>query len=281
MQFNLQRFFTAAPMPALSRTYKSQFSPRIVLSKKIQEWFIYGSYSRGFSPPTSAEVTPSGSSINLELEPEKGSNYELGVKAQLSNGLFIDITAFQFNLDQTIVQRRDAGGGDYFVNSGKTSQRGLETYLSYPLLRNFSALSNSLLWASHTWHHFYYRSFEQVNFDFSGKQLPGVAPQTVAAGLDIITNSGFGGALTYLYAGSMPLNDANTASASSYHLIGMKASYEKKWSTKVRIKLVGGVDNLLDETYSLGNDINGFGGRFYNAAPNRNYYAAIILQPCF
>ncbi len=35
---------------------------------------------------------------------------------------------------------------------------------------------------------------------------------------------------------------------------------------------------LLNETYSLGNDINGFGGRYYNAAAKRNYYAKIVLQ---
>ena len=33
------------------------------------------------------------------------------------------------------------------------------------------------------------------------------------------------------------------------------------------------IDNLLDETYSLGNYINAGAGRYYHAAPKRNYYA--------
>jgi iron complex outermembrane receptor protein len=41
---------------------------------------------------------------------------------------------------------------------------------------------------------------------------------------------------------------------------------------------MAGVDNLLDQKYSLGNDINGFGGRYYNAAPGRNYYVALLIQ---
>jgi iron complex outermembrane receptor protein len=40
----------------------------------------------------------------------------------------------------------------------------------------------------------------------------------------------------------------------------------------------GGVDNLLDEQYSLGNDVNGFGGRYFNAAAGRNYYVSLQLQ---
>ena len=36
-----------------------------------------------------------------------------------------------------------------------------------------------------------------------------------------------------------------------------------------------GVDNLLDETYSLGNDINAMGNRYFNPAAPRNYYAGM------
>jgi len=37
-------------------------------------------------------------------------------------------------------------------------------------------------------------------------------------------------------------------------------------------------DNLLDEKYSLGNDINGFGGRYYNAAMPFNFAGGISLN---
>ena len=37
----------------------------------------------------------------------------------------------------------------------------------------------------------------------------------------------------------------------------------------------GGADNLLNVTYSLGNDINAAGNRYYNAAAGRNYYLGL------
>jgi iron complex outermembrane receptor protein len=33
-----------------------------------------------------------------------------------------------------------------------------------------------------------------------------------------------------------------------------------------------GADNILNETYSLGNDLNALGGRYFNPAPKRNYF---------
>ncbi len=65
--------------------------------------------------------------------------------------------------------------------------------------------------------------------------------------------------------------------ANAYHLISAKIGY-RKWLNKWRIKIVAGIENVLNEKYSLGNDINGFGGRYYNAAPGRNYYVSINFQ---
>ena len=47
-----------------------------------------------------------------------------------------------------------------------------------------------------------------------------------------------------------------------------------KWG----LNIFAGGDNLFDENYSLGNDINATGGRYYNAAAGANYYAGVILQ---
>jgi iron complex outermembrane receptor protein len=40
-------------------------------------------------------------------------------------------------------------------------------------------------------------------------------------------------------------------------------------------------DNIFDVQYSLGNDINAFGGRYYNAAPGFNFAGGISLHFMF
>jgi iron complex outermembrane receptor protein len=224
---------------------------------------VFSSISKGFSPPTTAELIPTGGAVNLGLNAEEGKNFDVGVKARFWSKLYVDADAFWFRLKNTIVQRRDAGGGDYYDNAGKTDQHGIETYVSYPLLQN-KLFEQSLIWISHTWHDFHYKEFKQVTTDFSGRQMPGDAKHTISTGIDATTKGGLNAAISFYHSGKIPLNDANTAYADAYSIVDAKIAYQKWIKDKWRLKFMAGADNLLNEKYSLGNDLNAFGGRYYN-----------------
>ncbi|MDB5224238.1 MAG: hypothetical protein JWN83_2905 [Chitinophagaceae bacterium] len=270
--------FTPASLGKQTRAFNNQAAPRLALMKKFKNISLYTSVAKGFSPPTTAELLPTGGTINIGLNPEEGTNYDLGVKATFFKYLYVDINTFSFSLNNTIVQRRTAGGGDFFVNAGSTKQHGIETYLSYSLFNASDKFEKGLFWLSHTWHDFHYKDFKQLTNDFSGNQLPSVAPHTVSSGIDVAMKNGLLATLTYYYSDKIALNDANSEYANSYHLIGAKVGYEKWVRQKFRFKIFIGAENILDQAYSLGNDINGFGGRYYNAASKRNFSVAIVLQ---
>jgi iron complex outermembrane receptor protein len=61
----------------------------------------------------------------------------------------------------------------------------------------------------------------------------------------------------------------------------VRVGYRHRFSKKFSIEIWAGAGNIGDATYSLGNDINAFGDRYYNAAPGRNYYGGILLRPLF
>ncbi|RYY15111.1 MAG: hypothetical protein EOO04_29155 [Chitinophagaceae bacterium] len=84
--------------------------------------------------------------------------------------------------------------------------------------------------------------------------------------------------LTYNYTGRLPLNDANTDYASSYNLGTARIGYRKMFTKRISFDVYGTADNIFDVKYSLGNDINAFGGRYYNAAPNRNYALGVSAR---
>ena len=277
MKINFERFIPS-PIPEQKRKISNEFAPRFSLLYKMNSLSIYSSVSKGFSPPTTAELLPTGSAINLELNAEEGVNYDAGLRGTIFKNLYIDINAFVFSLKNTIVQRRDAGGGELFINAGKTKQRGIETQVSHPLFASASLINRSNFWFSHTYHDFEYKDFKQLNLDFSGNKLPGVAPHVISTGIDILLNNGLLGTLSYYYSDKIPLSDATDVYANSYHLIGAKIGYQKWFNSKWRIKIVAGAENVLDEKYSLGNDINGFGGRYYNVAAGRNYFVSINFQ---
>ncbi len=262
--------------------FNNQVAPRIALLRKLSDRLsLYASWSKGFSPPISAELFPTGSIANPNLSAEQGINYEAGLKGYaINNRLSFDISAFYFQLKNTIVQRRDAAGGDYYDNAGSTRQKGIESQLSYRLVEEISAIRLARLWLSHTYYNFRYKSFKQVANDFSGNKLPSVAPHTVAAGLDVQTRLGLYANFTYQYSDAIPLNDANTDYAAPYNLLAARVGFKQIFG-KLTLDVFAGGDNLFDVKYSLGNDINGFGGRYYNAASGRNYFVGVSVGYSF
>lgn len=268
------------PISPQGRTYDNELAPRIAVLRKFgNNISLYASAAKGFSPPTSAEVLPSTGIISTELNAEEGWNYELGTRWYLLKGkLFVDVNGFLFNLKNTIVQRRDAGGADFFANAGSTKQRGIETQLNYRLIDNKSkTFSLCNLWMSYTYNDFRYKDFKQLTNDFSGKRLPGVPLHTVAMGIDAALKRGVYLNITYNYNETAPVNDANTFRATDFHLLSTRLGYKHQFFKKLNGEIFIGGDNLFNETYSLGNDINAAANRYFNVAAGRNYTAGLSL----
>ncbi|MFL5741843.1 MAG: TonB-dependent receptor, partial [Flavisolibacter sp.] len=236
--------FVPATIGEQRKNFGNQIEPRFAVMKKLGSLNVYSSISKGFSPPSTAELLPTGGTINLGLNPEEGLNYDVGVKAKFGK-LDVDVNAFLFKLRNTIVQRHDTVGGDYFTNAGKTRQRGVETYLGYPLFASSALINRGQFWISHTWHVFKYEEFKQFNSDFSGNSLPAEAPHTISTGFDFILRNGLLANLNYFFSDKIPLNDANSVYADPYHLVGLKLGYQRRIRDRWRIKIIAGVDNLL------------------------------------
>jgi iron complex outermembrane receptor protein len=97
------------------------------------------------------------------------------------------------------------------------------------------------------------------------------------SGVDIKTKHRWYANITFNYTSSIPLNDANTVYAKPYHLLQIKLGKEFILH-QYSINVFAGADNLLNEVYSLGNDINALGSRYFNPAPERNYYGGIRIK---
>ena len=272
---------SAMPSTTQTRVFKNKLPPHLAVLKKINKTVsVYGSFARGFSTPTSAELLRSDGVLGTNLQPEDGMDYEVGTRGTLlHNKLYFDMNVFYFDLKNTIVQRIDTNGVYYYVNAGSTKQKGIETYASYQLVdKPHQFISMAKIWISHAWHDFHYDSFKQLTADYSKNEMPGAAPQVIVAGFDASTKGGGYLNITYNYTDKISLNDANTSYASSYSLLGARLGYKNIFHRKIKGEIFAGADNIFNTKYSLGNDINAAAGRYYNAAPGRNFYAGIIFK---
>ena len=264
------------PAPFLShkKDFDEVFLPRIALLKKLTKNIsVYGNISRGFSPPSIAEVRPSTNTFNNALQAERGTNIELGAKGSALKGkLSFDLTGYRLHLHETIVPRHLPDGAEYFVNTGETNQRGIEALVSWNIVnRNSGSPPQMRIWNSFAYNHYRFAEYASADgVDFSGNKLTGIPPTVNSTGLDVSITR-FYLNITGYYVDHVPLNDGNEFFAEEYFLLGARIGYKAPLRSH-RMEIFAGVDNALDKTYSLGNDLNAIGGRFYNVAPDRNFY---------
>jgi iron complex outermembrane receptor protein len=236
---------------------------------------LYAIISKGFSPPTLAEVRPSTNQF-YDLQPEYGWNIEGGLKGSAAKNRFqFDASVYSFDLQHAIVQQTDSTGAGYFVNAGGTKQNGIEIWFNAYLVRNNDRFINSIAFAnSYAYQPYKFNNYISGTKNYSGNHLTGVPKNVNVSTLDMYTRPGIYLTANFNFTSSIPLNDANDVYADSYKLFQLKLGYKKQFF-RSSLDLYFGVDNLLNETYSLGNDLNAAGGRYFNPAPKRNYFGGV------
>lgn len=283
LNFFQYKFRNAYPLAQTDFTHQAfdpQLMPRIGLSYLIHPyWSWRASVSRGYSAPTLAEVRPSDNIVHTGLQPESGWNYETGFRMHSSeNRVTADVVVFYYQLDHAIVRRVNEAGNEYFINAGGTAQWGLEAQLSSWLLvpRSTGFFRGLRVQDAFTFNYFLFRNYHDAANDYSANRVTGVPRDVNVVSLHTLLPSGFYLFAQYNYTAPIPLNDANTAYANEYHLVQLKGGWQRHFAV-CNLELFAGVDNLLDQSYSLGNDLNAVGGRYYNPAPARNYYGGFRI----
>lgn len=277
-------------------SFPVKVSPRIGLVKVISSNLaLHGSMSYGYSPPPVWELNNYDGSLNKDLKPEDGVNYELGFRGNIFNSkLNFDITAYQMHLKNAIVPVAQPSGTTAYKNAGLTNQKGIEAMLAYIAVNNPSGTLSFLKpWITYTYNHYRFTDYKTQSFDYvsssvitvdnSGKAVTGVVPNSLSAGIDLETRFGLYFNGIYYYYDRIPLNDANTYHSDSYSLLNIKLGY------KVQVKKIGfdisaGVNNVLNASYSslilYNADANAYGAspQFYNPSPGINYYGGLKIK---
>lgn len=245
--------------------FTPQFIPRVTLLKKIKDLSIYGSYSKGYSPPTIDEIHASDGIFNKGLSPEKSENYEAGVKySAFKNRINFSADYFINPVKQTIVRRTDASGSEYFLNAGSTKLKGWEFYGNFVWLRKennfFKEISNTI---SYTQNKGFFQNYKQGNIVYTNKRLTGTPYSTFSLSLQALMDKGFSIESSLSYNDKTPLNDANTFYEEAYSLLSVRVNKTIKVN-KSEVSLILFSRKSLTGVYSPGDDLNAAGNRYYN-----------------
>jgi iron complex outermembrane receptor protein len=233
---------------------------------------LYFQLSKGFSPPTLAEIRPSDGLFYKNLLPEYGWNFEVGFKGlALQNKFRYEIAAYHFAIKDAIVRQNNNAGVEYFVNAGSTRQAGAELQFNY--LTQFHKVHQLQVLFGYAFQPYRFVQYSQAGAIFNGNELTGNAKHQLASSVTYDYKKMLSVFVKWQSLSGVPLTDANDVYAEAYQLVQSGISVNHK-----QFRYFFSIDNLFNGSYSLGNDINAAGRRYYNPSSPRSYMLGISAQ---
>ncbi len=250
-------------------------SPSLAVNYRTETGVIFASYSFSFETPTTTELANPDASggFNPALNPQTADNMEIGYKSSVGD-LYYELAVFTIDLEDELIPFELAAfpGRTFYANAGSSSRDGIEAAVAWRFDNGWSVD------ASYTWSDFEFDDFVDDNGnDFSGNQLPGLPEHFAYLGFTYAGESGVSATLEGVFSGELVANNANTAEVDSYTVANFRLSHEFVTGPWL-IRPYFGINNIFDESYNSNIRINAFGGRYFEPAPGRNFYAGFVVN---
>jgi iron complex outermembrane receptor protein len=234
---------------------------------------FYANYGRGFETPTLTEIAYTNgisSGPNLNLKASTSNNYEIGTKAFIGNSTKVNLAIFNTDTNNEIVITQ---GGSYTIygNSATTSRKGLEFSIDSILKNNFN-IYGAYTYLDAQFDSTYSNGTTNVN---AGNRIPGVYRNQIYGELSWNYPSlNFTSAFEGRYMSKTFADDVNQNFAPSYTVFNLRTGF-KQTISNWKLSEYFRIDNLLGENYIGAVRINDSNGRFFEAAPGRNYLVGL------
>lgn len=263
-------------------SFQSILSPHLGFSYQFDyKVSLFATISHGFSPPSLSETLNPDGTINPEISPEKGWNFELGSRGKIASKFTYELTAYTMRISDLLVAKRISEDQYIGLNAGQTVHNGIELFLEYQA--NISEQMKIVPFLTYTFSYYTFDEFIDDSNDYSGNELTGTPPHQLNFGVDFNLESGLYGHINYRFVDAFPMRDDNTTYSESYQIFNMKFGYRKQLFDKFSIDINTGIRNVFNEKYASMILINAgsFGGnlpRYYYPGLPRNYFTSLSLQ---
>lgn len=263
------------------RSYNPVFSPRVGINYKIAHSLsLFGNISHGFSTPTFEETLLPEGTINAEIKPESGWNFETGARANFGSRLQATVSYYRIYIKNLLVARRTGEDAYVGVNAGESLHPGMEAEMKWYVLKPGSYPS-LVVNGNVTLANYHFRDFVDGDNNFSGNLLPGTARTTWLLAGDFQPVENIGLRVWNRFVGKMPVNDANSTFSDAYGLANLEAKFKAKAKT-LQIEVKSGIQNIFDVNYAGMLLVNAPAAgsaqpRYYYPGNPRNYFFSLLI----
>lgn len=217
---------------------------------------FFAGIHRGFAPPRPADIyqPEPGQSIVL-VDPETSWNWELGTRVTPRAGVHVEATFFRMDFGNEIIEA-PAGGGQRFVNGGRTTHQGVELGTRFSLGTLYDLPDDLTLSAAYTFlPAARFTRDDQRGSDFMGNRLPYAPRHLLSASATMAHRTGITIGSTIEYTGSQFADEENTIDPGDDGQDGILPSYTVAHAfasyaiPATRLQLRASVRNLFDRVY--------------------------------
>ncbi len=244
-----------------------QLSPMAGLRYTYAPWLnAYANVGRFFQTPTTTELTDTLGGFNEELDPERGTNYEVGFKGTAAGRVSYSLALFLLDIEGQLIRFQPEGiDRDFFENAGSSEHKGIEASVSALVTEGL------ILTAAYTYSDFSFDDFQTDDGDFSGNDVPGIPPHQFFGRLTYEHSSRFTSQARVTAVDWYFVDNANEKRNDGYAIVDLRFGYEANVQ-RLAVTPFLGVNNVLDERYNSSVVVNALGNRFFEPAPGRNVY---------
>jgi len=242
---------------------------------------MYGNVGTSFETPTTTELTnrpDSAGGFNPGLQPQKATNYEIGLRGDVAGRLNYSVALYQADVRDELIgyQVPSSSGRVFFQNAGTSRHRGIEVGSELEIAAGLNLVTT---W---TYSDFRYTRYTLGMQVLDGQALPGI-PQHWLHFLFQLRPPALRGAWVEVeetHSSGFTVDD--TASTSNAPRTGpwwstnLRAGWEGTVGS-VRLRPFVGFNNVWNRAYVGSVVINAANRRYYEPAPGRNVYVGFSL----
>ncbi|MEW6245532.1 MAG: TonB-dependent receptor [Nitrospirota bacterium] len=262
---------------------------------------FYFNFGQSFETPTGTEfrnpTTPTGVGLNPFVQPQKSSNYELGVKGAVGETLYYDFAIYRQHFSDELIQFSTGFTGacsifaPCFRNAGKTDHDGFEVGLAYKPLRALT------IQVAYTYADYRFRDYVVNGVQLAGRRLPGIPEHRLIIDATYEQQEGllagaFAG-VEWQYQTAYFVSDTNLDSVSptgtnpqndrknpGYTVTTLKGGYKAMLSKHWGLELFGRLENIFDANYAFAT-INPASQPAFGPFIGRNVFSGFSLRYAF
>jgi iron complex outermembrane receptor protein len=238
---------------------------------------LYANISQSFDPPATTELAnpDAATGFNQSLESQTALNMEVGFKGERAR-LRYEVALFHIDVDGAIVPYELEGSGQtFYENAGTSTHDGLETSA---LVEVADGVTLSL---SYTWSDFTFDQFQGIDGEsYDGNRIPGIPRNLWQGSVQWQPGPAWFMAFDVLHASHFYADNDNTVEVGDYTVADLRFEYRH---SDVRLEWApfAGVNNVFDEQYNDNVRLNAAFGRYYEPAPERNFYFGLEIRGTF